>query len=78
MPVSKKKISKARQMELVDQFCVIGVPESALDAFCKEAKINRKKLEKFLFGQTMGLVGTMPLIYPWDIKRFIQGLPVID
>jgi hypothetical protein len=45
---------------------------------CKDLNINEDALNEFLVGQTMGVVGGEPMVYPYDIKRFINGLPNID
>lgn len=64
--------------QIVDSYTVQGVPQPSLKRMCKEAKISYPKLMKWLQGQTMALVGGEPMIYPWDIKRFINGLPNND
>jgi len=64
--------------DIVDLYTVSGVPSSSLKRMCKEAKISYPKLMKFMRGQTCGIVGNEPLIYSWDIKRFINNLPVTD
>jgi hypothetical protein len=64
--------------KIVDQYTVTGVPTSLLPAMCKELNINEDKLNEWLKGQTMAMVGNEGLVYPWDIKRFINNLPIID
>lgn len=66
------------QLKTVDKYTVTGVPTSLLPVMCKEANINYDRLMDELSGQTAGLVGGEGMIYPWDIKRFISGLPNID
>jgi hypothetical protein len=71
----KTKINKE---QIVDQYTVHGVPMTSLSRMCQELKINEDKLRDFLVGQTMGVVGGEPIVYPYDIKRFINGLPNLD
>ena len=63
---------------IVDRYTVSGVPMSSLGRMCKDLNINEDALNEFLVGQTMGVVGGEPMVYPYDIKRFINGLPNID
>lgn len=37
-----------------------------------------KKFDKFMQGQTCGLIGNEVIVYTWDFERFLKGLPVID
>lgn len=67
-----------KQEEIVDQYTITGVPISRIPAMCKELDIDESLLMDWLTGQTMGLVGGEGVVYPWDIKRFLRGLPVID
>ena len=69
---------QTRQFKTVDRFVIQGVPYSSLPALCKELGADETALKEYLNGQTMGLVGNEPLVYPWDIKRFLRKLPVID
>ena len=64
--------------EIIDQYTVTGVPASSIPRLCKELGVKKSDLNKWLAGQTSGMVGGEALIYPWDLKRFIRGLPVID
>jgi hypothetical protein len=64
--------------QIVDQYTVSGVPMTSLGRMCKELNINEDSLRDFLVGQTTGVVGDVPMVYPWDIKRFINGLPNLD
>jgi hypothetical protein len=63
---------------IIDKYTVTGVPSTSLPEMCKELNINEEALMDFLCGQTMGYIGGVTLIYPWDLKRFINGLPNID
>lgn len=63
---------------IVDQYTTTGVPMTSITAMCKELHISEKKLMKWLSGQTMGLVGGVGMVYPWDIKRFVNNQPIID
>ena len=71
-------MNKYTKEEIVDNYTVHGVPMSIVPRMCKELHISEKKLMKWLFGQTMGLVGGEGLVYPWDIKRFIRNLKILD
>ena len=73
---TKEEIKTPEQV--IDSYTVRGVPMSLIPVMCKELKISEKKLMSWLNGQTMGLVGGEGLVYPWDIKRFINGLPNND
>ena len=74
----KNKLSKQQQIDIVAQFTVHGVPRSLLKDSCRKAHISYPKLMLYLYGQTMGLVGGEGIVYPWDIERFINGLPCMD
>ena len=71
-------MEKYKQEEIVNHYTREGVPMSSLKRMCREAKISYPKLCKFLNGQTMGLIGNEPIVYPGDIIRFIKGLPNND
>lgn len=71
-------MDKYKQEEIVNHYTIEGVPMSSLKKMCREAKISYPKLCKFLNGQTMGLCGLEVMVYPWDIIRFINGLPNND
>jgi hypothetical protein len=64
--------------KIIDQYTVTGVPMSNIKNMCDELNISETRLMDFLKGQTMGLVGGEGMVYPWDIKRFINNLPNID
>lgn len=72
-----KEITQNKK-DILRQYVVSGVPDSSLKAMCKELDINEEKLREYLRGQTCALVGNEPLIYSWDIERFLNNLPVID
>lgn len=72
------KLTINEKEHIVDQYTVKGVPSSSITRMCKDLKISEKKLDKWLCGQTCGLVGGEGMIYPWDLKRFLRGLPCID
>lgn len=74
----KKQLSRTELEHIVDQYTMTGVPMTSITAMCKDLHISEKKLMKWLFGQTMGVVGGVGMVYPWDIKRFLAGLPIID
>ena len=69
-----KTKTRKEQEEIVDRYTTTGVQGSSMKSMCREAKISYPKLVEFLQGQTMGMVGKEPMIYPWDIKRFIAIL----
>lgn len=66
------------KIDIIRQYTVTGVPKSIIPLLCKELNINEEKLMGWLRGQTCGLVGNEVMIYPWDIERFVNNLPVID
>lgn len=71
-------INNKAKDKIIDQYTAIGVPASSLPRLCKELGVKKSDLNKWLVGQTCGVVGGEALIYPWDLKRFIRGLPVVD
>lgn len=75
---NKKPLSRKEQEYLIDQYTVSGVPMDSIKDMCKQLGISESKLMKWLNGQTMGVVGGVGMVYPWDLKRFINGLPVVD
>ncbi len=74
----RKEQDVAEQASIVARFTIEGVPMSLLPAMCKELNINSDRLNEFLNGQTMAVIGNESVVYVGDIMRFIRGLPVID
>lgn len=73
-----KKISNEAKDKIIDQYTATGVPMSSISRMCAELGVNEGELREWLGGQTCGLVSGEAMVYPWDLKRFIRGLPVID
>lgn len=67
-----------QKIEIAARFEVRGIPSTSLTMMCRKAKISLPKLHKFLYGQTMGVVGGVAMVYLPDIERFIKGLPNND
>jgi hypothetical protein len=78
IPYGKLNMNKYDKEEIVDKYTIHGVPSSLIKEMCKELNVNEDKFWEFMSGQTCGLVGNESLIYPCDIKRFINGLPNLD
>jgi len=58
--------------KIVKGYVVSGVPLSSMPKLCKELKVNYNDFEKFMFGQTMGLIGGETIIYECDILNFLS------
>ena len=76
--MNKSDAQIIRLCNIVDKYVVSGIPASSIKAMCKELNVNKDKLNEFLNGQTMAMIGNEGIIYSTDVKRFIRGLPVID
>lgn len=37
-----------------------------------------ERFTSWMEGQTCGMIGPYPVVYPYDYDRFIRGLPVVD
>jgi len=77
-PKNKQEEIITEKFNIIDQYTVTGIPMGSVKAMCKELGIKEKDLMKYMYGQTMALVGNEGMLYPWDIKRFVRGLPCID
>lgn len=74
----KKQLSIEEKEYIIDKYTTTGIPDNLIIPMCKELGISDKKLYKWLAGQTCGLIGNTPIIYPWDVKRYVNKLPVVD
>ena len=73
-----KTKTREERLELVESYTVTGIPGSSISRMLKEMGLSESRFNKFMAGQTCGLVGGETMYYPWDVERFVKRLPVID
>ena len=39
---------------------------------------QKEKFREWIFGQTMMVVDGKSMYFPWDVERFLLGMPIID
>lgn len=63
---------KKTKQQILKSYVVSGVPSSLISLMCKEMRISEKKLNKWLNGQTMALIGNETVIYTYDLERYLN------
>ena len=63
--------------------CYMGYPRSQVERVVGPERI--KEFDRWMYGQTAAIcqgencqVSHGTVIYPWDVKRFLEGRPIID
>lgn len=69
---------KISNRKLINMFTVQGIPESSIDRLLQEAGRSREEFDKYMYGQTGGIIGGEFLYYPWDVERFLNRLKTLD
>ena len=73
--VTDKKVRYEQIEKAIDCRTPMGVPEPLLLDVFKELGYGKRELNRFhkwMYGQTCGLVGNIPIYYKCDLYRFIS------
>lgn len=64
-------------MSLPKPECEQGYPWTQIEGLLDQAQLE--KLRDWMYGQTMSLCEEHGgVIYPWDLRGFLQGSPITD